>query len=417
MNTKNLFFTACALMGLASCQMMEGEGVASPETGTLKLGVEASTPLATRAGGNVDVSKFAVEISTADVNGYKANYEVQNLPETLTLPVGEYTVAAHTPGNCEKKMSAPYYQGSKTMTIEPGVTTKTEVVCKQRNSKIQVAYGESFLEVYSQWNITIDDGSNMVLAFDQQDLNPAPVYWLFGEGVSQLTVNFYGMDQLNGTPVKGRTIIKKSDAAELYDDDQPYFAGGDAVVLNFSQSVIIVPETTGTVGVHNVTVNLTFADQTEGVTIPVDWDAEDTPSGDQTQKPVIIFNLPSVTATAEGGPELYADIQTSYGLKSVLVKAESTGNFQAALADLQESGLNLLEGHELVGDEVLPMVFEGLGVEAEMPKMGDKSYPFNIANFYPFLAMYGPSTTKFSIVVEDLAGNEADGSVVVTITE
>lgn len=421
MKTKYIIFLVCSLMGLSACQMLEGEGEVVTDAGNLDLSVQVNKPMAVRAVGDVDVNDFEVEIASTAVDGYKASCLVKDLPASLSLPVGDFQVTAHTPGESAKRMSEAYYLGERTLSIKNGVTTQAELVCRQVNSKIQVLYGEGFLSAYSQWTITIDDGGTMALVFDQTDQNPQAVYWIFESQVSELTVNFAGVEAATGAPVKGRSKIRKADANEKYDNDNEFFCGGDAIVLNFVQDMGDIPVTTGSLNGLTITANCTFADEIEEETIPVVWeddeDGDDDENEDNGGKPTISFTAAAVDATAADGPELNADIQASKGIRSILVKAQSTGGFQAAMIDLQESGLNLLEGHELVGDEVLPAVFEGLGVEASMPSEGDTSYLFNIANFYQFLAIYGAGATTFSIVVEDMEGNKAEGSVIVNIME
>ncbi len=411
----------CALMVLSSCQMLEGEGDSVADSGALDLNVQVNRPAAVRAVGDIDVSEFEVEIASVEADSYKSTFLVKNLPGTIHLPVGDFQVTAHTAGASSKRMSEAYYWGEQEFTIKNGLTTQADIVCLQTNSKIQVQYGAGFLATYSEWTITIDDGGSMALVFDQTNKEPQAVYWTFEANVSELTMNFSGVESATGAPVKGRSKIRKSDANEHYDNDNEYFCGGDAIILNFVQDTGDTPVTSGLLSGLNVTADCSFVNESEDVIIPVVWEEDnndDNGNGDDgNDVPTIQFTSDKVDATATEGPELNADIQAPKGIRSILVKAQSTGGFQAAMVDLQESGLNLLEGHELVGDEILPSVFAGLGVEASMPAEGDVSYLFNIANFYQFLAIYGAGSTTFSIVVEDMDGNKAEGSVIVNITE
>lgn len=407
----NFIIYMFAMMATYSCQMLEGEDVDGKEYGNLQLTVEKKLPGATRANGDVNTSDF--EVAITNNSGFKADYVVSNLPNAINLTVGNYNVVAHTPGEIQKKMSVPYFYGEEEMSIEAGLITQTTVKCKQQNSKMQVNFGSDFRETYSSWVVTIDDGNNSVLVFDEKEDTPNTVYWLFDEGVKSLTLNLTATPRGGGNVVKGRMTIDKASAAERYDDDKEEFGGGDAIVINIGL-VDPKPEPTAGKGNIKITVDATFENHDESVEIPVDWQ-----DGDEvkTGAPTIVFTAEEVSATAAGGPELNATIEAASGLKSVKVKAVSTGGFAVAMEDLEESGLRLKTGHELIGDEMLPSVFEGLGVEATMPNEGDKIYVFNIANFYQFLAIYGASETTFHITVTDMEGNVATGSVLVKITE
>lgn len=401
-----------AMVAIHSCQMLEGEGMDGQESGNLQLVVEKKLPGTTRAAGDVNTSDFEVKITNG--SGYKAEYVVANLPSAISLTVGEYNVEAHTPGDMQKKMAAPYFKGEEQMSIAAGVTTQTVVNCKQQNSKIQINYGSDFLSTYSEWTITVDDGSNSVLVFDNTEETVNPVYWQFDEGVKALQLNLIAVPNDGGNSIRGRMTITKANASERYDDDNEDYTGGDAIVINIGTVEPTPEEPTTGKGNIKVTVNATFENNDETVLIPVDWEdgGEET-----TDAPSIVFSSEEVTASATEGPELNATIEASAGLKSIKVKATSTGGFEAAMEDLEESGLRLKTGHELIGDEMLPGIFEGLGVEATMPNEGDKKYVFNIANFYQFLAIYGAGDTTFSIDVTDMERNTTSGSVLVKITE
>lgn len=400
-----------AMMAMPSCQMLEGESVDSKEYGNLQLSVEKKLPAATRAKGDVNSSDF--EVTITNNSGFKADYVVSDLPNTINLTVGNYSVVAHTPGEIQKKMSVPYFYGEEQMSIEAGLITQTTVKCKQQNSKMQVNFGSDFRETYSSWIVTIDDGNNSVLVFDEKEDTPNTVYWLFDEGVKTLTLNLTATPRDGGNVVKGRMTISKASAAERYDDDKEEYGGGDAIVINIGLADP-KPELTTGKGNIKITVDATFENHDESVEIPVGWDEGDE---DDKNAPTIVFSSEEVSATAAGGPELNATIKSSLGLASVKVMAVSTGDFAVAMDDLEESGLHLKTGHELIGDEMLPSIFEGLGVEATMPNEGDKNYVFNVANFYKFLAVYGASETTFHIIVTDMEGNKTTGSVLVKITE
>ena len=159
---KKILFLVLAVLGLASCQMLETEQEIQEAVGQLQLSVKIPESLPSRSG-NVNTDDFEVIITGPD--NFEASYTVGNLPETLTLPVGQYVVQACTPGEFGKSMDYAYYLGRETMDIQAGITTQTEVICKQQNIKFQINYEESFIALFKNWIITVDDGDDSVLTF------------------------------------------------------------------------------------------------------------------------------------------------------------------------------------------------------------------------------------------------------------
>lgn len=433
---KHIILLLGILFGFVSCQMLEGEQELNNKSDLGKLQLSVLTPdkPQSRAAGEINTDNFEVTI-TGEGN-FTRIYTASQLATGVDLPIGEYNVQANTPGTLEKVMNHAYFLGSSVVSVQKNLTTQTEILCKQQNVMLKLNYGSEFINTYNSWSITIDDGAENVLIFDEQETNPAARYWLLGEGTTVLTVNLMAQQKDdNANIIKGRMTLRKADAEIVYDEDDEAYKGGDSVVINVTLDSEDVPgenpeetpeEHSGVLGI-NISSNLTFANTDETVKIPVIWESdptEDTPEDQPGQggnvtheEPVIVFTAPSVEVVGGEGSELNATITADAGLKSVKVIAASEGDFQATLEDLENTGLCLLSGHELVGDELLPALFETLGADAAMPSEGDKTYVFNITNFYSLIAMYGPSTTTFSIVVTDMDGNVANGSVQVKIVE
>lgn len=410
---KHIILLLGILFGFVSCQMLEGEQELNNKSDLGKLQLSVLTPdkPQSRAAGEINTDNFEVTI-TGEGN-FTRIYTASQLAIGVDLPIGEYNVQANTPGTLEKVMNHAYFLGGSVVSVQKNLTTQAEILCKQQNVMLKLNYGSEFINTYNSWSITIDDGAENVLTFDEQETNSAARYWLLGEGTTVLTVNLMAQPKdENANIIKGRMTLRKADAEIVYDEDDEAYKGGDSVVINVTLDSEDVPgenpeetpeEHSGVLGI-NISSNLTFANTDETVKIPVIWETEEDPTpqptpDDDASEPTVIFTSPSVTATANGGPALDAVITAPNGLKSILVKASSDGGFQDAMSDLQDSGLMLLSGHELIGDEVLPTVFEGLGISVDMPKAGDTEYVFNIANFYQFLAIYGEGTTDRKSVV------------------
>lgn len=400
--------------GLASCEMkdeLKGDnGMDLSEVGYLDLGVSV-TQKSSRADGatsvaaSVSAEDFPVEIKGTDVEYTKTFESYAKLQEEspVALPVGNYTVSAHTNAELKALMDIPYYAGEVAMPITKGVTSTAEVVCTMKNTKIQLIYDTDFSATFKEWDITVSDGSENVLAYDETDLNPSAKYWLIAENTKIITMHIEAVT-LNGTPVsEDRSIIKPEDA------DSDFWGGSDALIVTME------PGDSSPTGVNGikVTVQISFDDneQEETVEVPVD------DSGSDPVPPVSVpsISIPQSTYTLPGDVEKNADatITAEAGIKSVKVQIVPGNDTFTNIV----SGMFGTEPFELIGNETLGEVFSGMGIS--LPSEGDTEYIFPVGNFFSLLSGMGatdsPEGHVFRITVEDKNGETASTSLGVIV--
>lgn len=445
---RTFFIGFIAIASLASCVSEDLKTLEDKaEKGRMKLDVSILQPQATRANSEYTEAQLAqlekannypVIIYNSDNVVEKKYDHASDFPTTgLVLAVGNYSVVSHTPGDVEKKMTKPYYQGTEPMEIKKGIDTEVDVVCKMLNSKIQVTYSEAFLALFSAWTITIDDGSETALSFTNADGNtPAPVYWLFQGDVPQLTVTFRATRKSDNATVTDRGVLDKSQISTKYVNDNPNFCGGDVLNINFDPT----EATTGTVTGVTISATVTFdsntTEKTETLNI-TDNKLNPDEGGNDNPNPGGDDVLPSMTATdnaletgvsysisAGNWPATVITIKTPKGCKSVHVYITGgNGGFQEACEEVH------MNDAELVGNAILPAVLAGVGVSLPMPKAGDTTYDFPVGNFYSMMNMYGatgvadedgtprPPYHTFRMVVTDNEDNVKEASLNVTITD
>ncbi len=431
-----------AVAGLSSCVNEEftTEGLKNGEEGRMTLDVSVLQPKTTRASSDYTaeqlaemnkVTNFPVTVYNSEGTVVKEYASVSAFPLTgVMLPVGNYSVAAHSNLTFLKKMDQPYYEGTEPMEIKKGITSDTKVVCKMKNSVITVNYSPEFLSLFQTWNITIDDGSEFVLSFDNTNGNePNSVYWHFGEDVKKLTVNFRAT-LADGSTVTDRRVLDKSQATEHYDNDIEAFTGGDVLVLNFDPTEATTGEITGITLNASVTFELT---SDEVVTVNLTDSSLKDDGGNDNPDPgpqpgtddAIVLTMPapvtlsadeSATADPSSGD---VSMSAEKGLKSVMVKVKSSSDemMEQLVAVANENpGVDLVNGCEVVGNQNLVAFLGGLGKEISVPAQGDKEYVFPVGQFYSFLGIL-PGTHNFLMTVTDMDGNTKSGTIVVTITE
>lgn len=406
---------------LASCEMkneLTGSLTDKADTGALELGVSVKQPVSqTRAdASDIDTNTFPITVkgTSAEVDTIVRNYNtLAEMPASITVPVGTYNVSSHTPGTLEKQMTAPYYSGDTEVTVTKDITSSVNVVCRMANSRIQLNYGEDFKKAFSEWTITIDDGSEMALSYTQENLNPEAVYWYFGDNVTAIKVNITAKTTAGNTVTQSQTF-RKADASENYEEVGDNFTGGDALQINMGT----VESATGTVTGITIKTHITFEDESESVEIPIG----PTPGGD----PVTLDLPDDVTYSIEEGTapsSADAYIASEAGLDKIVVTI-TAGNdaFQAILVDLTMDGQSFLAengGVDLIDNADFGNLVSTVGSTA--PKDGDTSYKFPIGAFFTFLDMTGATDPgkqhEFHITVTDKNGETANGVFKVTINE
>lgn len=406
---------------LASCEMkneLTGSLTDKADTGALELGVSVKQPVSqTRAdASDIDTNTFPITVkgTSAEVDTIVRNYNtLAEMPASITVPVGTYNVSSHTPGTLEKQMTAPYYSGDTEVTVTKDITSSVNVVCRMANSRIQLNYGEDFKKAFSEWIITINDGSEMALSYTQENLNPEAVYWYFGDNVTAIKVNITAKTTAGNTVTQSQTF-RKADASENYEEVGDNFTGGDALQINMGT----VESATGTVTGITIKTHITFEDESESVEIPT----PPTPGGG----PVALELPADVTySISEGTAPSSADayIASEAGLDKIVVTI-TAGNdaFQAILVGLTMDGQSFLAengGVDLIDNADFGNLVSTVGSTA--PKDGDTSYTFPIGAFFTFLNMTGATDPgkqhEFHITVTDKNGETANGVFKVTINE
>ena len=418
---------------LASCEMkneLTGSLTDKADTGALELGVSVKQPVSqTRAdASDIDTNTFPITVkgTSAGVDTIVRNYNtLAEMPASITVPVGTYNVSSHTPGTLEKQMTAPYYSGDTEVTVTKDITSSVNVVCRMANSRIQLNYGEDFKKAFSEWTITIDDGSEMALSYTQENLNPEAVYWYFGDNVTAIKVNITAKTTAGNTVTQSQTF-RKADASENYEEVGDNFTGGDALQINMGT----VESATGTVTGITINTHITFEDESESVEIPTTGDDDKDEPEEPTPDPgegAVALELPAdVTySISEGTAPSSADayIASEAGLDKIVVTI-TAGNdaFQAILVDLTMDGQSFLAengGVDLIDNADFGNLVSTVGSTA--PKDGDTSYTFPIGAFFTFLNMTGATDPgkqhEFHIAVTDKNGETANGVFKVTINE
>ena len=427
-----LTWALCALLSLASCEMKDeifDKNQVTGDVGYLNLAVsaqnkvtKAATDEGTSTNSSVSVDNFEVEISNSEgvYKQFDSYAELQDAGK-ITLPIGEYTVTAHTPGNIAPKMDYPYYNGEESLKITKDTETSAKVICTMQNTKIQLNYGETFATVYKSWDITISDGSDNILTYDETNLNPAAIYWLIADNVSAIKVHIVAYLQ-DGTKITEDRSITKPDDAE-----SNYWSGSDALTITMEPGTPTVPDDPNGATI-NIKVEVSFSDSEVTEEIPVeggndggeeggettdpgegDGDGEGsatapTLSGEYLNKTVNFY----VSEGTDNFPTVEIIMDVPEGIQSVVVKAKTNNTNLERILNV----MGFSSGVNLVGTTA-PVLVAALG---KIPQSGDKSYTFSVNGTIKEALAASSGTHTFDVTVTDLKGQSVNGTLTFNIT-
>ena len=409
MKMKRYQLSLAALLGmtlLTGCEMKEEIWSKEKDTraqGVAELSVAIKKPYSmTRAEGEISAADFPVTIQgTGEVADIVKEFaKASELPQEIALPVGTYTVTAHTPGELQKQMTSPYYGGEKEMVITQGITTETKVTCKMKNSRIQVNYGDDFKQNFSEWTLTVEDGTENALAYTNTDMNPAAVFWNFGvETVTTIRVNIRAKTMAGNTVSESRAF-KKSDASEQYGEENEYFEGGDAIQIQMGA----VAASTGHVTGITINTYITFEDKSEEVLIPVSIPVT-------IKEPASHSYLTSgLTINENSYPtDVQLNVAAEAGLQHLYIKMGSSNSAFTSAVTAFTSG----DGLDLIGaTEATAKSYFGAP-----PTRGDKAYTLSLAASLMQLMQQYAGTHTLTIKAVDSNGNPMVKELRATVTK
>lgn len=426
--------------GLASCEMkdeLKGSGEGTSEVGYLDLGVavNVSQNNVSRAdvdddGENVGVlvsaDDFPVIITGITDTKYLKEYESYAALKAenegkVELPVGEYTVTAHSDAELQPQMAAPYYEGTASIKITAGVESSVSVECTMKNMKIQIRYTDNFRANFTSWDITITDGTNN-LYFDETDKNPAAIYWLVAENQSKLSVE---ITAVNGD---GETVHESRELTKPEGGNSANWTGGDALTITMEESTPTPDNPSGIQG-SGITINASasFDEEEEDVPVTVkpggSTEGPDEGEGDdnedpESELPTVTFPQSTYTLPADASKNADAVITSTAegGIQSVVVQILAGNDGFSTIT----SGMGFTDGLELVGNTSLGGLIGSIIPGLEMPQAGATSYTFPVGGFFNILQQMGVTTAEdghvFNITVTD-ANGEVSASLNVVVTE
>jgi hypothetical protein len=259
----NILMLAAMTMSFAltSCDDPNYPGSGN-DTGTLNTKglqvnvIKAEDSIETRAG--VDVSTFTVRIIDKNSGEVKNSYIYSEMPEVLTLPVGDYTLEVYNHQVEEAAWDSPYYYATKDFTITKNeITELGSVTCKLNNVKVSIRYTDELKALLgSDVKVHVDVANKNSLDFVYNETRSG--YFKYYADNKTLVATFSGT-------VDGFKV----DAYKVLSDVAP----GQHRIITFSLKEGPVPEdASGKIGTTGLSLNATVTSVDLSVNVPTDED-------------------------------------------------------------------------------------------------------------------------------------------------
>ena len=429
--------------GLASCEMKEeilGDKGFSGDSGYLNMGVvvdEAVNAISTKAGETDDeeivvegtpANGFIVELTGPD--NYTKTFTYRSGMEPVELPVGDFTVYAHTDGSLDDT-TAPFYGKRDNFTIKKDAETKVGIQCEMMNTMFQLKYDPGFIAMYRKWEITVTAGKHSKpYLFEKKDLNdtpqnPDPIYWYLGdEEVKNFIVEVQAWTQDGNIPVTATQSFSK--------DDQAAYTGGEAVNITMMPgSPDVSTEGTAKIDIE-VTLFSPYEDINESIEIdgtPTEPSEPTTPDGPEepTDKPE---GAPTITSdylesgisyqladgqVMTGNPEhAVVTVSAPAKFKAIYVKIfGGNSGFNDIIAQMGQEVFQKDPGVDVItigSDSELSGLSELL---APIPTTEDTEYNLDLANFFVMMNIFGVTVGD----ADDTTGRDAHEFVITVIDQ
>lgn len=352
-----------------------------------------------------------------------ATYRYVDMPEVVSLPVGEYTVEASYGDNVMAAFDSPYYNGvSKPFSVEKNRVTDTvsPIVCRLANVKVFVGFDRSLVETMSDDSkVTVKVGRSGSLVFTKDEVRFG--YFAYYEGSSTLAATFEGM--VEGYPTNETKTYDNVMAGNYYrvtfslhspGDREPGDIVHDGTGVNVDADVEIVTIGGGDTDIPVNDELIDDPDRNESET-PVDPTPPGPPTGDG---PGI---TPEGGLILEDGEVLEGGNANVYneGMQCVINIKSETG-IEGFVADIVSPNLTEDEMQSVGLTTHLDLVNPGerqetleslLGISlGDSIKGSVENIRFDISSFMPLLAIFGPGTHRFILRVSD-----SEGAVVKTL--
>lgn len=411
---KNILFTLTALMALllSSCHSEEmrmketGKGEVSLAKFTLSVEVEIGDIEFSRAS-DIDVSKYIITIK--DAKGEEVgNWIYGEMPEIISLAVGNYTVEAASSSQPTTGIDMPYYYGEESFTIEANKLTEVEtIVCQLANICVAFVFTDEFAElIEDDFEAVLKIGDNSVTMTKDDVDNKRKAYLPAVSENNSLDITWKGT--LDGEAKEGTMRQDNIQAGEMHtvnfnlDKVVDVYPFGLKVSIQIDETISRVDDM--------LVVNPGTEPPLEDFPAEDGGEDEGTGGGSSTDAPTIVgtsfkgspFDIDNdvLEIKERETATLKVTLNSSVGIGHVYVTIDSETLTPGVL-----QGVGLTSSFDLVEPGQYESALKGLGFPVSDEVKGKKTILFDITKFTELLGIYGEANHNFILRVSDTNGN------------
>lgn len=432
---KYTYLTLAIAAAFASCsseqpfteERLDGEGRLLTSAIAVELKSEEKLVRATAA---PDVNDFTVEfLNTGNLDTPVVSYRYGEMPEVVTLPVGDYIARAYFGGEygadgSTAAFSAPYYKGeSVQFSIEENKITDNigTVVCSLANVKVTILFDENLVKVMSEDSkVTVNVGEKGSLSFTKNTDESG--YFHYDEGSNTISAIFSGIvDGDETTESKSHSNVQPGNHYRItfklhsVDPNEPgeITPGAPGNEIKIDATVQLEDLTGEGINVGDPSDDDIYMEDDR---YPSEGDPEPGPDdpGNNPDNPDNPGEGPTVTAEAPINLDEWNDVVED--IKCVLNVHSDTGvsGFSVEI-DSPKLTNDVLTGVGLSSkfDLITCLTAEGKDVEEGLIGLNlpvktqvkdQNDIKFDITDFMPLLGIYGAAEHKFILTVSDAGG-------------
>ena len=405
---KTLYIVAVAA-AVAACgtkKATQPEGM-----GQLSLTAVQEGAYATKA--NDVLGDFVVDIVRPS-DGWTRHYDhYLDIPQTISLGSGDYTLTVASPEYRDAGWDLPYYKGSADFTIRVDELTPVNVTATLQNMKVSFVLTESFKSELTSYTIVVTNAAS----WDAADAGERSLTWFSATGDVEQTAGYFSVAPLR-VKVDGYRAIDKSEThSELMIAD---VAAKDHHVITLDARV------TGLVNGVSITIDPSVNDRESNVEVP-DWDEvpvegggngdDDDPTDDPGDDPTVDpqpSTAPTMTWEANPdfarmaireGMDVNIIIAAPEGIKDFVVEVDSY-LLEDAIADMgaETTPDGTAVSMDLIGNVDLAEALAELGVPTGNALKDQTEVTFSLSGLVPLIADLGAESNSehiFTLKVTD----------------
>lgn len=370
-------------------EMAEGEGQIS--FAAVKLSVNVA--VTTKADTPIDTKDYIIQIYSTKNNLLVKEYpKYSEMPEIITLEVGEYRIEALSHDVQPAEWERPFYKGTQVFTIKKDEVTVIDAIeCTLQNIMVTVNFSDDLKQLLKGDESVVVTIGNGELIFNKKDIDEGKAGFFKAAEVSNIL-----LAKFQGT-VDGEWVQMTENFINV--------KGGEHRNIVFNLEIPSIGDMALNLKLNAVCKNVdltAWVKPGEETILPEDPSVNPGPGN----APTIIgegFNIVDEIVVSKGETKtVIVNITADNGIQNLKVVIDS----ETLTPEILKS-VGLSSEFDLAnpGTSALEAALKGLGFPVSNEVVGVQSLVFDITQFTPLLGLYGAASHNFIITVVDQAGN------------